>query len=201
MTFSDFKNRLEVLGKQMFGPEFKVFSSDDELLYRLYVYFTTNIEEADRLKIELKKGILLAGPVGCGKTSILQVINRMRGREGLYIVKSCRDVAYEFMKGGDEAIQKYGRKSFDYNNDPKSYCFDDLGVENSVKFYGNECNVMSDILLTRYDMFVSKEMKTLITTNLTSDEIEESYGTRVRSRLREMCNLFSFDENAEDKRK
>lgn len=201
MTFIDFKNRLEFIGKQMFGPEFKVFASDDELLYRLYVYFTNNIEEADRLEIKFKKGILLAGPVGCGKTSILQVINRMSGREGLFIVKSCRDVAYEYMKGGEEAIQKYGRKSFDYNNDPKSYCFDDLGVENSVKFYGNECNVMTDILLTRYDMFVSKEMKTLITTNLTSDEIEDVYGSRVRSRLREMFNLFSFDENAEDKRK
>jgi len=201
MTFIDFKNSLEGIGKQMFGSEFKVFPSDDELLYHLYVYFTGEIDEADRLGIDLNKGILLAGPVGCGKTSILKVVNRMSGRDGLYVVKSCRDIAYEFMKGGDDAIQKYGRKSFDYNNVSKSYCFDDLGVENSVKFYGNECNVMTDILLTRYDMFVSKGMKTLITTNLTSDEIEEFYGTRVRSRLREMCNLFSFDESAEDKRK
>jgi len=43
-------------------------------------------------------------------------------------------------------------------------------------------------------------MKTHITTNLNGDEIEEMYGTRVRSRMREQFNLIAFDEAAKDKR-
>jgi len=59
---------------------------------------------------------------------------------------------------------------------------------------------MAEILLSRYDLFVSRQMQTHLTTNLSSSEIEELYGTRVRSRLREMFNLIAFSESAKDKR-
>jgi hypothetical protein len=42
---------------------------------------------------------------------------------------------------------------------------------------------------------------THITTNLNAEEIEERYGNRVRSRLREMVNVIGFDINTKDKRK
>lgn len=60
---------------------------------------------------------------------------------------------------------------------------------------------MAEILLTRYDLFVSKNLLTHLTTNLSASEIEEIYGNRIRSRLREMLNLISFDKNSIDKRK
>ncbi|MEQ8239748.1 MAG: hypothetical protein RIA69_11080 [Cyclobacteriaceae bacterium] len=60
---------------------------------------------------------------------------------------------------------------------------------------------MAEILLSRYDHFVSYKMITHITTNLNSTELENIYGNRVRSRLRETCNLISFDRSAGDKRK
>lgn len=39
------------------------------------------------------------------------------------------------------------------------------------------------------------------TTNLTADELEATYGNRLRSRMREMFNLFGYDGTSEDKRK
>jgi DNA replication protein DnaC len=48
---------------------------------------------------------------------------------------------------------------------------------------------------------MTRKMLTHITTNLNSSEIEEIYGTRVRSRLREQFNLIAFSESAKDKRK
>jgi hypothetical protein len=60
---------------------------------------------------------------------------------------------------------------------------------------------MAEILLSRYDLFVSQKIMTHITTNLTASEIENLYGNRVRSRLREMLNLISFDTTSEDKRR
>jgi hypothetical protein len=39
-----------------------------------------------------------------------------------------------------------------------------------------------------------------LTTNLAASEIETAYGNRVRSRLRSMVNLISFDKTTKDKR-
>lgn len=83
-----------------------------------------------------------------------------------YVMKTCRDISFEFFKSGYETIHRYsntmhrsGAQSF-----PRAYCFDDLGTENSLKHFGNECNVMAEILLSRYDLFVQKRMLTHITT-------------------------------------
>jgi len=68
-----------------------------------------------------------------------------------------------------------------------------------------ECNVMGEILLSRYDIFSQLEpeqrVKTHITTNLNAKELEKRYGMRVRSRLREMMNVVAFESSSVDKRK
>jgi len=120
--------------------------------------------------------------------------------ENRYIVKSVRDVCFEFSQEGYPVIRKYSNQSFHNDDTPKTYCFDDLGTESNLKYYGNDCNVMAEILLSRYDMFIHHQMKTHITTNLNGDEIEEMYGIRVRSRMRELFNLIAFDETTKDKR-
>ncbi len=84
---------------------------------------------------------------------------------------------------------------------PKHYCFDDLGTENNLKYYGNECNIMAEVLLSRYDLFISGKLITHLTSNLSASEIEDVYGNRIRSRMREMFNLISFDKDDKDKRR
>ncbi len=66
---------------------------------------------------------------------------------------------------------------------------------------------MGEIFLSRYDLFVrtynperSRGGKTHATTNLNAQELEERYGNRVRSRMRQMFNLISFDTKSVDKR-
>jgi chromate transporter len=90
------------------------------------------------------------------------------------ILGSLLAISFEFIKGGFSVIYKYSRSTFNYDI-PKIYCFDDLGTENNLKYYGNDCNVMAEILLSRYDLFVSRHMITHITTNLNSTEIEDIY--------------------------
>jgi len=60
---------------------------------------------------------------------------------------------------------------------------------------------MGEILLSRYDLFISKKVKTHLTTNLSASELEQHYGNRVRSRLRESFNLIAFNNNSKDKRR
>ena len=79
--------------------------------------------------------------------------------------------------------------------------FDDLGVEPTGRHFGKDCNVLGEILLSRYDLFLSNNIKTHATTNLNAQELEERYGNRVRSRMRELFNLVGFDKESKDKRK
>lgn len=49
--------------------------------------------------------------------------------------------------------------------------------------------------------FHIQKIQTHITTNLSASEIETLYVNRVRSRLRELCNLITYDRQTIDKRK
>jgi hypothetical protein len=42
--------------------------------------------------------------------------------------------------------------------------------------------------------------KTFATTNLNAKELEDRYGNRVRSRMRQMFNLLAFEQTAKDRR-
>lgn len=150
--------------------------------------------------IDLNKGILLSGPIGCGKTSLMNLIKYIIPVEHKFSVKSCRDISFEFIQDGYEVIHRYSKGKL-YESNSRNYCFDDLGTENNLKYFGNECNVIAEILLSRYDLFISKKLQTHITTNLSASEIEKQYGNRVRSRLRELCNLIAFNNSAKDKRR
>lgn len=199
LSFEKCLNWMERKGKELFGEGFRIFSQDHELIFKLLAYIFKDLRNCEKLNINPGKGILLTGPVGCGKTSLLNLLRFFLPQEKRYIVKPCRDVSFEFIQEGYCVINRYGRSSY-IPDKPKSYCFDDLGTENNLKYYGNDCNVMAEIILSRYDLFVYKKMITHITTNLTSGEIEDIYGTRVRSRMREMFNLMAFDKDSKDKR-
>jgi energy-coupling factor transporter ATP-binding protein EcfA2 len=190
---------LEKRGREQYGQKFKILPDDHPLIFKLLVYFIGDKYHAAKLNIDLTKGILLSGPIGCGKTSLMNLMRHVPPPERGYFIKSTRDVSFEFIQEGYEIIWRYSRMSFN-NQLPKAYCFDDLGAEQSLKYYGNECNVMGEILLSRYEYFVSHDMLTHITTNLSATEMEDLYGNRVRSRLREMFNLIAFGESAKDKR-
>ncbi|MEQ6120826.1 ATP-binding cassette domain-containing protein [Reichenbachiella sp. MALMAid0571] len=200
--FTECLSFLEKTGQKIYGSKFKTVEEDHPVIFKLFTYFFRDPENAEKLNIDLGKGILLMGPVGCGKTSILNIMKYIRPPQKQHIMISTRKISYQFIKEGYAIIEKYSDSSFIYATDdwiPKTYCFDDLGVENNLKYYGNECNVMAEIVLSRYDLFISRNMLTHITTNLTSSEIENIYGIRVRSRLRQMCNLVSFGDS-KDKR-
>ena len=190
---------MEVKGKDLFGSHFSISLGDYNLIFKLLVYIFKDKENADILKINLRKGILLTGPVGCGKTSLMTLLRLFQSQETRFVLKSCREVSFEFIQEGYSVIHKYSKHSFGQHG-PRAYCFDDLGTENSLKYYGNDCNVMAEIMLSRYDLFVYQGMLTHITTNLNSSEIEGIYGLRVRSRMREMFNLISFSTACSDKR-
>lgn len=194
---------LENRGRMIFGDHFTVLAQDHELIYKLLVYAIGDFENTARHNLSLKKGILLTGPVGCGKTSLMTLVKFFFAIEKQYTVKSVREITFEFEKDGFQVICRYSNLAFcnpPFSQVNRSFCFDDLGTEHPIKYYGNECNVMAEILLSRYDLFIQKGVLTHITTNLSASELESMYGSRVRSRMREMFNLVAFDRSSKDKR-
>jgi DNA replication protein DnaC len=199
LTYPEIIAWLEKKGIELYGPHFKIIEEDYPIIYKLIAYFLRDEQACYQFNINLNKGLLITGPVGCGKTSLMTLMKHLTPIEYKFILKPCRDISFEFIKEGYEVIHQYS-KGKQQQLDPKIYCFDDLGLENNLKYYGNECNVMAEILLSRYDLFVSKRIQTHITTNLSASEIEAIYGNRVRSRMRELFNLIAYDNNTKDKR-
>jgi len=190
---------LENKGIELYGNHFKIIETDYPVVYKLIAYFLKDEPTCFQYGINGNKGILLTGPIGCGKTSLMNLMKYLTATKHKFFVKPCRDISFEFIQDGYQIIHKYSIGKL-YQSEPRTYCFDDLGTENNLKYFGNECNVMAEILLSRYDLFISKKLQTHITTNLSATEIEKHYGNRVRSRLREMVNLIAYDKSTPDKR-
>ena len=198
-NYPEIINWLEAKGTKLYGNHFKILETDYPIVYKLIAYFLKDQQTCYQLNINLEKGILLTGPIGCGKTTLMTLMKHLAPADNKFSVKPCRDISFEFIQDGYQIIHKYSIGKL-YQSEPRTYCFDDLGTENNLKYFGNECNVMAEILLNRYDLFISKKLQTHITTNLSATEIENHYGNRVRSRLRTMLNLIAFDKTTPDKR-
>jgi energy-coupling factor transporter ATP-binding protein EcfA2 len=183
---------LEAKGKLLFDKNFKIYSEDEAILYKLCIYFIRDFDACKKLNIDPNKGILLSGPVGCGKTSLMKLLPYIVPHQIKYIVVPARNITFNFNKSGFKIIEDYGNNGF--------YCFDDLGVETTGRHFGQDCNVMGEILLSRYDLFLKNKTRTHATTNLNAEELEERYGNRIRSRMRQLFNLIAFDKESNDKR-
>lgn len=190
--FDKILNYLNVKGKLLFGDSFKIYNEDEVILYKLCIYLIQDSEACKKENIDVDKGILLTGPIGCGKTSLMKLLRHIVPHHRSYKIIPCRNAVFNFNHLGYKTIEDYGNDKF--------YCFDDLSVEPSGRHYGKDCNVMGEILLSRYDLFLKSKIKTHCTTNLNAQELEERYGNRVRSRMRQLFNLIAFDKESKDKR-
>ncbi|MCU4177821.1 ATPase [Carboxylicivirga sp. N1Y90] len=205
--YYDFQLSLDLItrkGKTIYGPHFKLYDEDMPIIKKLFAYFIQDEELSLQHGMNLRKGILMIGPVGCGKTALMKLMQTILQQHQRFVLKACRDISFEFQKDGYDVIHRYSKRSFTIvpgSKTPKTICLDDLGAESNIKHFGSECNVLAEVILSRYDLFISDKLITHATTNLNAKDIEKLYGQRVRSRLREMMNVIIWHEISIDKRK
>ena len=176
-------------GKLMFGERFRIYKEDRGILLKLCNYIIKDNDSCKKDGIDPNKGLLLTGPV----TSLMRLLKFLEPYQKPYSVIPSRNIVFGFNHIGFKVIEDYGNGHY--------FCFDDLGVEPTGRHYGKDCNVMGEILLPPYELFVNRQIKTHCTINLNAKELEESYDKRVRSRIRQMFNLVAFEKDSKDKRK
>jgi energy-coupling factor transporter ATP-binding protein EcfA2 len=138
---------------------------------------------------EQKKGVILMGNPGSGKTFLFDVMQKItHPMSNLKFSKvNCLDVVLSFNQNGHEVFNNYTKTNV---------LFDDLGTESKGIYYGDKIEVFEKFIQFRYDLFMNKGIKTHFTTNLTPIEISERYGLRCASRLNEMCEYLVLGGNS-----
>lgn len=203
-NFDLFLRLLQLQGKITFGEQFKLYDDDTHVFLLMYAYFSQDHELCTIYDIDPSKGLFFSGPTGVGKTIHMRIARQLLGYKAIFKIKPCHEIALEYMQDGACILLYYGRNfvdRYDLGLAKQVYCFDDLGTEEEVKYYGTTSNVLGQIILMRYDLFQTQKIKSHFTSNLTAPQIEKFYGERVRSRLREMCNWVDYSGHTLDKRK
>ena len=72
---------LEKKGIDLYGNHFKILETDHPIIYKLIAYFLKDEATCFQFDIDLNKGILLSGPVGCGKTSLINLMKYLTPTE------------------------------------------------------------------------------------------------------------------------
>lgn len=233
-TATEIRAWFEAEALRRLGEPFVVDEYNARIVELLCLYFAEDprfeqVTDGAGRPYSLKKGLLLRGGVGTGKTTLLTIFSHNPRLP--YLVESCRDMvsAYtakgtkEEPAGGEEALRYYcariplAQADHDHFNH-RTYAglaFDDIATENwKAKHYGEPLNVVEHILDRRDSAVVAGSLEqwaTHATTNVPFDDyddgqggkakgLESIYGLRFRSRARKLFNIITFPKAAPDRR-
>lgn len=172
--------------KNTFGTEL-ILHEDNKRVMKTICYFLSEDKrfETDMIDVDgkpanysLKKGLLLRGTTGLGKTFLVTCCEH--NELNPILVLSMIEIADEVKKNGEYLMDVQDRKII---------YMDDVGTEESpVNHFGTKINWFKNFIELVY--LKNKIFnKLILSTNCNFAQLEEKYGFRVRSRMREMFNL------------
>lgn len=197
----DYKQIIQHLaekGREQFGKHFQIHTEDLPVYIKIIAWMLRDEDVAQQFEIDLHKGIFLGGPVGVGKTHIMQLMRLIVPAPLNYELQNCDRITAEFSRKGPLILDKYTEANDKQLH--RIWCFDDLGIEDTAHHYRTTCLVMKKILMRRHELFTQYGTLTHVTSSLSTIAIENRYGKEVRSRMREMLNRIVFSGDTKDKR-
>lgn len=176
-------------------PGFKRTPKLDEIYTEGLKYFCGNKTS----KFNIEKGLFVCGKIGTGKTLFFRVMVKyikLREKQDWsngFISVGALKVVQDYEQFGSVAISCCGNRNYEIKESLAHLLIDDIGQhQDDCLHFGTQRNVISELLATRYDIFLKYNRLTHITTNLLPDEIGERYGKHIQSRAKEMFNLVKF---------
>ena len=93
-NYSEVWQWLQQKGNELYGKKFQLHEDDKATIYILLCWFLQDDIAAPQLDLDLQKGILLSGPVGCGKTTLMNLMKYITTEKYRFVMKSCRDISF-----------------------------------------------------------------------------------------------------------
>ncbi len=173
------------------------FDEIEKPVVRSLAEVTTGISE--------KRGVVISGPVGAGKTELLRYWMEFRLRilapkgvasgiknydEILRIKKprltvlTSREVRTHFLETGFSFFEKI---------EGDILFIDDLGLGSMANYYGDKVNAVEEVILSWYDRAkYHPNIEFYATTNLSRQDIKKSFNLRTYSRLWELVEWITY---------
>lgn len=156
-----------------------IVHDDNKKLIKAICYFVSRDEKFEtELGYSLNKGIVIRGISGLGKTHIVQCIRK--NELNPILILSMLDITGDIKANGEYEISLDGNKII---------YLDDVGTEEpTVNHFGTKISFFKNFIESYY--LRNKIYNNLMfSTNNSFAEIEEKYGFRVRSRMKDMFNI------------
>lgn len=175
------------------GEDFGVDKYNHRSIEFFCAYMANDISRLEKLGGRNNKGILFYGPNGTGKSHLFRILERiyLKYKNPQWRIRIAQTLIIP-----DQYKRFLSKPVLGINDlDPIQYwslgpiLFDDFGAERKVRHFGDEFEIMDDLIQRRYDRFVKNHQKTFVTTNLSLKEIEGRYNPRTTDRIYEMFNI------------
>lgn len=166
------------VSENSYGKKFIMHDDNKRLIATICYFLSGDQRLSSELNMDPKKGLLIRGISGLGKTYVVKCASQ----------NLLNPVLIQSMIEISEEIQQNGSYDIPIGNHKKIY-LDDVGTEeHNVKYYGTSINWFKNFI-ERFYLGNKPFNQLIISTNNNAEEIENKYGFRVRSRMKDMFNV------------
>lgn len=164
--------------ENIFGKQLIVNEDNKKLISALCFMISRDERFEKELGYSFNKGLMIRGVSGLGKTHLVRCLES----------NSLNPILCESMIDITSQVKIEGEYSLVWGNKKILY-LDDVGTEEpTINHYGTKINWFKDFI-ERFYLKNNNYHKLIISTNINFSEMENRYGFRVRSRLKDMFNV------------
>ena len=178
-------NLLYHCGMARMAKEFKEFVVDDENreVLRLLLYYFNNCQRFETMmpnkKYKIYKHIMLCGPVGSGKTLIMQIFAdylALTNNPNRYYNLSVTQMINYYKLHNHLDKYTYNEVTTNaFDGEPYNICLNDVGMQTHLHFGTDTKTIVTDFFHARNEIWCQQGKFAHITTNLTASDIKKYF--------------------------